>query len=158
MKLIAFADSHNAPRHMLAALARHKDVEACFFLGDGERDIGAIRKAFPLLPLYSVQGNCDPNSFEPYEGMAPFGGVLFFYTHGHSLFVKQDLESLWWTAQKRGADAALFGHTHVPYYEFRNGIHLFCPGSISFPRFGAPTYGLITVENQRPSFEICKAP
>jgi len=156
MKLLAFADSHNHPAPMLDVLARHEDVHACFFLCDGERDVEAVQEAYPLLPLYSVQGNCDTGSYEPYEGLAPFGGVLFFYTHGHSLQVKQGLDNLWWAASRRGANAALFGHTHVPYYEFRNGLHLFCPGSIALPRFGSPTYGLITVQNKTPHFEICK--
>lgn len=156
MKLLVFSDTHNRPQHMLDAVAEEQNADACFFLGDGANDPAALAEAYPQLPLYAVQGNCDPGSFEPYDGLAPFGGVLFFYTHGHTFSVKEGLDLLWWTARRRKADAALFGHTHIPYYEYRNGIHLFNPGSIALPRFGSPTYGRIIIENKTPHFEIVK--
>lgn len=156
MKLLVFSDTHNRPQNMLDAIAAEDGADACFFLGDGSGDPEALQEAFPQLPLYAVQGNCDPASFEPYDGLAPFGAVLFFYTHGHTFSVKDGLDLLWWTARRRSADVALFGHTHVPYYEFRNGIHLFNPGSVSMPRFGTPSYGRITITEKVPQFEIVK--
>ena len=33
-------------------------------------------------PIYRVRGNCDIGFDDPAEGLAPFGGVLFFDTHG----------------------------------------------------------------------------
>lgn len=155
MELLVFADTHGRPQRMLEVAALHsKTASAAFYLGDGTRDAEQLAEAFPSLPLYTVQGNCDLASFDPEEGLAPFGGLLVFYTHGHTLGVKQDLESLWWRAKRQGADIALFGHTHVPHSEFRNGIYLFNPGSLAMPRFGSPTYGLITIAGGQPTFEI----
>lgn len=156
MKLLVFSDSHGRHQNILNVLQQHTDATACFFLGDGADTPSAISEAFPSIPLYAVQGNCDPASFEPYEGLAPFGGFLFFYTHGHTFGVKNSLDTLWQTARARGATAALYGHTHIPDYEFRAGIHLFCPGSIAMPRFGAPTYGLITIQAGALRFTICQ--
>ena len=61
-------------------------------------------------PIYRVAGNCDVGYQEPTEGMAPFAGVLFFYTHGHHYGVKMGSERLAESAGERGADVALFGH------------------------------------------------
>ena len=55
-------------------------------------------------PIYRVAGNCDVNYSEPSEGLAPFGGVLFFYTHGHHYGVKMGSERLAECAGERGAD------------------------------------------------------
>ena len=155
MKLLVFADSHGRPGRMLEAAAIHAETaHACIFLGDGLRDAEQLHARFPQLPLYMVQGNCDYGTYQPLEGLAPMGGLLFLYTHGHAFQVKANLETLWWRAQRKGADVALFGHTHKPFFEKRRGIYLFCPGSIAMPRFGPPTYGLITLQNGVPGFEV----
>ncbi len=155
MKILVFSDTHSRPQRMLDVLAKQEQKDACFFLGDGTGDIALVAKAFPQLPLYIAHGNCDPGSIAPYEGMTSLGGVLFFYTHGHNYGVKADCNRLWWAANNHGATVALYGHTHTASYEYRSGIHIFCPGSISMPRYGPPSYGLISIENGVPSFEIC---
>lgn len=156
MKLLAFSDTHGHPQRMLDAVAQEPDAAACFFLGDGEQAPAALREAFPALPVYTARGNCDLASLEPAEGLVPFGGVLFFYTHGHAYRVKEGLNALCLAARRHGADAALFGHTHMPSYALRGGVHLFNPGSIALSRCGGPTYGRILVENQVPAFEIVR--
>lgn len=157
MKLLVFADSHGRPEHMLEAASTHAEIsDACFYLGDGIRDAEIMQKQFPGMPVYMVQGNCDYGAFEPLEGIVPIDGLLFFYTHGHAFQVKNSLDSLWWRAKRKTADVALYGHTHQPHYELRDGVHIFCPGSISMPRFGPSTYGIITVEDKTPKFTIVK--
>ena len=39
-------------------------------------------------------------------------------------------------AKEKGADIALFGHTHTPFYEYRENIHLFNPGSVANSEYG----------------------
>ena len=50
-------------------------------------------------------------------------------------------------AKEKGADIALFGHTHEPYEEYlpEYGLWLFNPGALSSPARGEPTYGLLTL-------------
>lgn len=88
--------------------------------------------AAPDYPIYRVRGNCDIGSDDPAEGLAPFGGVLFFYTHGHLFGVKSGYERIAEYAADRGADVVLFGHTH--YKTLRHGTPfsptLFNPGSL----------------------------
>ncbi|MBQ2607228.1 MAG: metallophosphoesterase family protein, partial [Oscillospiraceae bacterium] len=60
-----------------------------------------------------------------------------------TLGVKSSLSILVREALDRGADVALFGHTHSPFVEHRGGVVLLNPGSIgSGPR---PSYGTLLV-------------
>ena len=154
MKLLVFSDTPNSPSRLLDVAGREKGVTALFHLGDGPHDADLLADLYPAIPLYRVRGNCDYASFDPDEGITPFGGVLFYYTHGHLLGVKQDLWQLARRAKKAGAQVALFGHTHLPLCESREGIQLFNPGSLNVPRSGRGSYGVITLQEGKPSFEV----
>ena len=153
MKILVTSDSHGAYDRLCMA-ARREKPDVCFFLGDGLRDAGLLAEALPALPLYLVSGNCDFADFAPLRGLAPLGGLLFFYTHGHSLGVKNGIDTLWQAAHESGAEVALFGHTHSPFYEYWEGIHLFNPGALSQSRAGGPTYGVITLGSGEPVFTV----
>lgn len=152
MKILVVGDSHGDLRSMEAVIARHADAAAVIFLGDGMRDAEALQDEHPSLRLYAVRGNCDFASFAPSDGLVPFAGTLFFYTHGHLQSVKSGLDRLAETAAARGADVALFGHTHEPALCEAHGVTLFNPGSVSV-LCGRGTYGLITIENGARRFE-----
>lgn len=153
MKLLVFADSHGHPATMLHMMQQQQTADAAIFLGDGSRDCDAFSAAYPTLPLYRVAGNCDFGGLDPAEGLVAFGGVLFFYTHGHHYGVKSGLETLYQAAVARQAAVALFAHTHVPLHQQCNDIHLFNPGSLGCPRTGGKgTYGIITIQNKVAQF------
>ena len=157
MKLLVFSDTHHRAQRLLNTVAQHEgDVDACIHLGDGIGDALQLQGVFPHIPVYMVQGNCDPARNQPSESLEPFGGISIFFTHGHAYGVKDNLDALWWHAKRRGAGAVLYGHTHIPNYTFQGGLHLFNPGSLSLPRFGPATYGLITIADGAPTFEICR--
>ena len=61
--------------------------------------------------------------------------------------VKYDLDTISDAAAARGAQVALFGHTHIPVAERRNGVFLFNPGSCGRCYTGPNTYGLLTLED-----------
>ena len=92
-----------------------------------------------------IAGNND--YYVDIEGEAEFDldGHHFFMTHGHYYYVYTGVEYLREEAQKRGADIVLYGHTHVPYMEQKEGMLILNPGSISLPRQKGriPTYALI---------------
>ncbi len=159
MKLLVFSDTHGYPRPMLEVVQATPDVDIVFHLGDGVRDAERLREAFPGVGLYVSQGNCDGagTGDYPVEGLVDICGLPVYYTHGHMLGVKNDLSRLWIAAKQRGAQVALYGHTHLPHYEFRAGIHLFNPGSISLPRSSSYTYGQILLhEEEAPRFEVMR--
>ena len=156
MQVLVFADTHGRSRRMLNIVEENiSSTHAVFFLGDGARDADELERKFPKLLLYRVHGNCDFGDFFPNSALVPLGGFLFFYTHGHSYQVKDELDSLWNAANARGADVALFAHTHIPHNEQRRGLHLFNPGSLGLPRAGSYSWGRISIEKgAAPVFEI----
>ena len=84
---------------------------------------------------------------EPLDGLAGFDQTVVFYTHGHMYGVKYDLDTLADAAAARGAEVALFGHSHIPHAEQRGNVFLFNPGSCGRCYTGPDTYGLLTLEN-----------
>ena len=49
--------------------------------------------------------------------------------------------------EKRGAQALLYGHTHIPHIDYHDGLWLVNPGSIGDHR--RPSYGVLTVEGDK---------
>jgi hypothetical protein len=48
----------------------------------------------------------------------------------------------------KNCDIIIFGHSHFPFNQIKNGVLMFNPGSPTDPRRApGPSYGLITVEN-----------
>ena len=145
-KLLILSDSHSnrlALEHILKAEADH--IDALIFLGDGLRDLEQTLAFFPHLRVYSVAGNCDFGALEPLDGLAAFDQVVVFYTHGHMYGVKYDLDTLADAASARGAEVALFGHSHIPHAEQRGKVFLFNPGSCGRCYTGPNTYGILTL-------------
>lgn len=113
-KLLILSDSHGSTQAVRRILAAEKDADAVIFLGDGLHDLELALTEAPKTRVYSVAGNCDFGALEPLDGLAAFDSVVIFYTHGHMYGVKYDLDTLAEAAAARGAEVALFGHTHIP--------------------------------------------
>ena len=146
-RLLILSDSHNnrdAVERILNAEAA--DIDALIFLGDGLRDLELALTRYPKLRAYAVAGNCDYGALEPLDGLAAFDKCVIFYTHGHMYGVKYDLDTLTEAASARGADIALFGHTHVPLAQQREKVFLFNPGSCGRCYTGPNTYGILTLD------------
>ena len=105
----------------------------------------------------AVRGNCDFGSALPPAGDFTAEGVKIFYTHGHLYGVKSEYDRLAEAAQARGADVALFGHTHhrtLVYDKVPDVPTLFNPGSLR----DEGCYGVITVRDGRCSYEWKNVP
>ena len=147
-KVLVLSDSHGSREALERILQKeHKTIDALIFLGDGLRDLELALTHYPKLRAYSVAGNCDYGALEPTDGLAAFDQVVVFYTHGHMYGVKYDLDTLADAATARGAEVALFGHTHIPYAPHRGKVFLFNPGSCGRCYTGPDTYGLLTLDN-----------
>ena len=116
-----------------------------FHLGDHISDAEDLAAAFPALDFLYVPGNCDYASSANPSILTECGGKRFFLTHGHLFGVKTGFTRLMMEARRLGADAALFGHTHVSYCKRQpDGLWLFNPGSCSA---ASGNYGIIQIEN-----------
>lgn len=157
-RILVVSDVHGSLRNM-RWIFEHETADAMFFLGDGIYDLNAalqLKKTPVPYPIYRARGNCDEGYEEPTEGLAPFAGVLFFYTHGHRYGVKMGTEQLAEFAGARGADVALCGHTHQKTLgRGAFGVAtVFNPGSL---RFG-DSYGVITITDGKCEFSWKKVP
>ncbi len=147
-KLLILSDSHGSRSAIERILAAEvQNIDALIFLGDGLRDLEQALTKYPHLRAYSVAGNCDYGALEPLDGLAAFEHVILFYTHGHMYGVKYDLDTLADAASARGAEVALFGHTHIPVAKKCGKVFLFNPGSCGRCYTGPNTYGLLTLDN-----------
>ena len=145
-KLLILSDSHNSTGAVERILAAESDANAVIYLGDGLRDLEEALTLHPKMRVYAVAGNCDFGALEPLDGLAAFDQVVVFYTHGHMYGVKYDLDTLADAARARGAEVALFGHTHKPVALQQGGVFLFNPGSCGRCYTGPNTYGVLRLD------------
>lgn len=146
-KLLILSDSHNNVGAVERILHAESDATAVIYLGDGLRDLEEALTLHPKMRVYAVAGNCDFGALEPLDGFAAFDQVVVFYTHGHMYGVKYDLDTLVDAASARGAEVALFGHTHKPLAEQRGKVFLFNPGSCGRCYTGPNTYGILMLDS-----------
>jgi putative phosphoesterase len=143
IRAAVFSDTHGNNFPMLEA-ARQAKADVHIHLGDHDRDAQLLRQAFPDIPLYHVCGNCDYAPLAPERLLVELGPVKAFLTHGH-LYSVSAYQADWlvYAAREEGAQIAMFGHTHSPFYETVGGVTLLNPGSAGRGR--TPGWALVTV-------------
>lgn len=144
MRIIVVSDTHGRSFLLSKIMALHPEAEVFIHLGDGGAEVPGVGAAHPGLRVYALKGNCDSAPL-PDRLLITEGEKRIFAAHGHKLFVKSGTEKLTEEARKAGADIALFGHTHVAMTSYEDSLYLLNPGSLSFPREGAPSYGVIDI-------------
>ena len=146
MRAIVFSDSHGNYDVLEKIVEMHKDGAGIFIhLGDGEREAELLSYAYSEKKFIFVAGNCDFGSTEKDYDIIEFGGKRIFLTHGDRFGVKSSLDELKNEGAKFGADIILYGHTHIAYTEYKNGVYIMNPGSCGKPREGKPSYGIIDI-------------
>jgi len=122
------------------------------FLGDGLRELSLAQRQSGLSCEWKkVRGNNDDSPTAPESEVFDFGGHRFYLCHGHRHALYNGFDKLAASALKAGADAALFGHIHVPCLETVNGLLLVSPGSIGRGRSNAgETFAVIECMPEKP--------
>lgn len=136
MRALIFSDSHGDEanlRWMAEQAAQRGPMDAYIHCGDGARDFARVANFLlglsPNACLYGVKGNCDLGVDEPPQRVIRLGGASVLITHGHLQAVKMTLGALAPAAREAGCSVVLFGHTHCPTLEERDGILLLNPGT-----------------------------
>jgi phosphoesterase, MJ0936 family len=143
MRIIVFSDSHGNTKALEAIYHKHPAADRYIHLGDGMHDVRALREKYPGMNLLAVKGNTDFTSADAETAFLETDGKKIIYTHGHIFSVKQGLSRLEEYGEKKGAHIVLFGHTHEPYYNYRNGIHYLNPGKAEM--YGACRFGIVDI-------------
>jgi putative phosphoesterase len=144
-KILVMSDTHGNKAAMDAALKKFADVDAVIHLGDYVRDAEYVKTQTDK-KVYAVRGNCDIASRIRSEITIRTGGKKILAVHGHKQNVKASLLRLGLYAREKEADAALFGHTHIPTEQIFEGVILYNPGSLGEPRGRRPSVGIITID------------
>ncbi len=130
MKIAIISDTHGHIEDRVLEVFR--GAEAIFHAGD----IGSFRVIEVLssiAPVYGVSGNMDGMEIRrrfPAKDLVEFGGHSFYLIHEPRLL---DIDP-----GAAGVDSVIFGHTHSPLIERRDGVLFINPGSASLPRYKRP--------------------
>jgi putative phosphoesterase len=130
MVILVISDTHGNAERAFTAHTRSEPVDVIIHLGDGSADAELLREALDV-PVISIAGNCDPGSHAPREHVWLCEGKRILLTHGDAYHVKSGLARLLRRAQEVGADAVLFGHTHLSVSVNHSGLLLINPGTLA---------------------------
>lgn len=147
MRVLVLSDSHGCAARLRSVLETEGDCPVVFFLGDGLSDLEKVKAAFPARKFVAVQGNCDRSgAYTSYDDFAYqyIEGHTIVATHGHRVAARYGLRDLLEKAKGVRADVALYGHTHRPWQETRDGVLFVNPGALCD---GA--YAILTLEKQQ---------
>ena len=153
-KLLILSDSHGNIPVLTTVLqwAKNYEPDVAVFLGDGAGDVSKAELAAGFsCEWHMVRGNNDWGSSLPDAAVFACGGHRFFLSHGHRYGLHWgDLHLLITAARTNKADVALFGHTHAPFLENKNGFMLLNPGSIARPRSHCASFAVIECSPDMP--------
>lgn len=148
MRIVALSDTHGNSYALESVILRNTDADWIFHLGDGERELDNFLLSHQKLApkIIHVAGNCDFESLSPEIFVLPVLDHKILATHGHLYGVSSSLDKLRELALTNECDIVIFGHTHVKYESYENGIYFLNPGSASIPRDGSkPSFGHIDI-------------
>ena len=145
-RIVVISDTHKDFFTLRKIVERHRqDTDLFLHLGDVEEDVRKIQALYPSLSIRSVRGNCDFGSKSKPVDIVELGCVRILFYHGHTMFVSAGTEYLENAAREAGCNVALYGHTHVSYCRYKDGLYVMNPGSPSSPRDGKASYGIIDI-------------
>lgn len=144
MRILVLSDSHRDYISASLAVKSQASAKVIIHCGDGDEDVQRLKEDFKDRKILAVRGNCDFYSKLNKEEIINLNGRKIFITHGDKYEVEYGLDNIINKAKKIKADIVLFGHTHVPLCEYKEGIYIMNPGSIKTRR---GTYGILDIED-----------
>ncbi len=98
---------------------------------------------FQIDPFLTVKGNCDYYVRNNYR-IIEINDLRIFLFHGERFPLDKTSGYLLASkAKEQGCNILIHGHTHRVKYEFVDGVHIICPGSLVLPRGGEKTFAII---------------
>lgn len=154
MKILIVSDTHRRDGNLQAVIEKTAPFDMLIHLGDAEGSEDHImtwcRAQNEKCQIHVILGNNDFFSNLDREKEIAIGSYKAFLTHGHFYSVSVGTERLLDEGKDRKVDIVMFGHTHKPYLEHRDGLTLLNPGSLSFPRQDGrrPSYMLMEIDRE----------
>ncbi|MCH5169748.1 MAG: metallophosphoesterase [Oscillospiraceae bacterium] len=136
MRILVLSDSHRNKFACETAIKNQPNADIVVFLGDGEYDFDACRNLIRTTQVYAVRGNGDFYSSLPESQIIEVNNTRIYITHGYNERVKFDTQYLCDKVKDYDCKIGLYGHTHIQRYEYLEGVHLYCPGSLLHEEYG----------------------
>lgn len=121
------------------------DVDLIIHAGD-LMELTVLHELSVIAPVYAVAGNTDGwdvRSKLPRRRTLEFDGYRIGVIHGDGYGGDTPTRALQAFSE---VDCVVFGHSHIPLNEVRQGVLLVNPGSPTDPRGLHPTVGLLHIE------------
>jgi uncharacterized protein len=140
MRIGVISDTHGLLRPQ--ALAALRDCDRIIHAGDiGDPEILATLAG--IAPVTAIRGNVDR---EPWARKIPPTNVL--EVDNLSIYILHNLAELDLQPEAAGFAAVIYGHSHAPKQETKNGVMYFNPGSAGPKRFKLPvSVGRLMIES-----------
>lgn len=151
MKILIVSDTHRKDNNLKRVLEKTAPLDMVIHLGDVEGSENVIAGWMEEgCSLQMVQGNNDYFSSLEREMEVQIGKYRTLLTHGHHYNVSIGVERLEKEARDRGFDIVMYGHTHRPFYQIRDGLVILNPGSLSYPRQDGrkPSFIIMDLDDQ----------
>ena len=108
-------------------------------------DPAILERLAEIAPVTAVRGNVDKGAW---ARKLPESNVL--EVEGVCIYVLHEIDRLDLKPEAAGLAAVIYGHSHMPKQETKNGVLYFNPGSAGPKRFSLPiSLGRLIVENGR---------
>ena len=151
MKIGVISDTHlSKPTSQLAELPYTVFADVTMILHAGDLTELEVLGAFSDKEVVAVSGNMDSMDVRnqlPSERVLEIGGFRIGLTHGwgHPFGVPKKIADTF-----GDVDVIVYGHSHRPDNQIRNGILFFNPGAFSggFPLTRKRSVGILTLEEQ----------
>jgi uncharacterized protein len=155
MKLGVISDTHwqHAEHVNKRIFELFADVEAILHAGDIV-DLSVLEALMSFRPLYAVCGNCDGPEIQaelPFKRTIQADHLKIGILHGW----RRDLAYLGDLAREFiDVQVVVFGHSHIPAAEQRDGVFFFNPGSASLPRATPATVGILEIGSRIQAYHM----
>jgi putative phosphoesterase len=147
MRIGVISDTHGLLRP--EALTALRGVEHILHAGDlGGPEI--LESLLEVAPVTAVRGNVDRG---PWAAALPESEVVEL--EGVAVYMIHDLAQLDLKPEASGFRLVVYGHSHQPKLEEKNGVLYFNPGSAGPRRFRLPvSLGMLEIQNGKVKGEI----
>lgn len=139
------SDTHGSNSLFLQLVKRYEPLDMVIHCGDIEGSEYTIASAAEC-EVHMVAGNNDFFSDAPLEEEFEIGSHRVLLSHGHHYYISMGNERICEEARSRGCDIVIYGHTHRPVIEQKDGVTAVNPGSLTYPR----------QEGRKPSYIIAE--
>lgn len=149
MRVLIVSDTHGNEMNLERLLENAGKIDRLIHLGDVEGGEDYIQTLVDV-PVDMVAGNNDYFSDLPREKIIQLGKYQALLTHGHYYYVSMGHERIREEARNRGVDIVMYGHTHRPCLEQKDGLTILNPGSLSLPRQEGrePSYIIMDIDQE----------